>query len=235
MHRLLMILTGILALPQAAHAAPGQGDDADSAIVEQGSVALGVAYHRLAGGPDDGQALLQTAATLGLSNRVRIGAQATFERIPGERLRASSIGIEALYALGRVGPVDIAIYGTYDLGIEGSDTVEGRLIAQHTSGPIDLRFNLVGAREMATGQRVELAYALAADLAVSPRVQLGIHGFGEFGSQNGLLPNGGHAMGPVASFALGGPARLRMGYLFTVGSARQDTSGQLRLGLEFGF
>lgn len=161
--------------------------------------------------------------------------QVSIERVSGGPRQGETIGAEALYSLGALGPVKLAIYGTYDIGINRPDTIEARLVAQHSSGPIDLRFNLIGNKQLAAAEPVNFSYALAADYRISPRLQLGVHGFGEFGSFNGLLPNDGHAYGPVASYDLGGSVVLTAGYLFTMGNARQDTRGQLRLGLEFGF
>lgn len=234
MRCLCLALLGLTALPGTALASPGHGDDADSATTESGALALSVTYHRLSGGPDGGDDLLQTSATFGASGRLRLGMQASFETTVDGPRKAETVGVEALYALGKVGPVNLAIYGTYDVGIERSDSIEARIIAQHQSGPIDIRFNLIGTQSLSAGQPLEVGYAVAADVQVLPRLQLGFHGFGEFGSLDGLLPNGGHAFGPVAKFDLGGPVQVSLGYLFTIGAARQDTKGQLRLGLEIG-
>lgn len=234
MHRLCLALLGILAFSGAALASPGHGDDADSAQVERGALDLSLTYHRLTGGSDDGDNLLQVAATFGAGRQLRLGAQASFEQSAGGSRKAETVGFEALYALGQVGPIDLAVYGTFDLGIERPDSIEARFIAQHQNGPLDIRFNLIGTKNLAAGEKLELGYAVAADVQVMPRLQLGLHGFGEFGSLDDLLPNGGHAFGPVARYELGGPVQVNLSYLITVGAARQDTKGQLRLGLEIG-
>lgn len=234
MRCLWLALLGLIALPGAALASPGHGNDADSATVESGALDLGLTYHRLAGGPEGGDDLLQTSATFGASHRLRLGMQASFESTSSGPRKAETVGFDALYALGKVGPVDLAVYGTYDIGIGLPDSIEARIIAQHQSGPIDLRFNLVGNRNLAAGESFELGYALAVDVQVLPRLQLGLHGFGEFGSLDSQLPNGGHALGPVAKFDIGEPVKVSFGYLFTIGAARQDTYGQFRLGLEIG-
>ncbi len=194
-----------------------------------------VIYDRLAGGPLDGLDLLQVGATYGLTNTIRIGAQASFEREPGGPRRADTAGAEVLVHLGQAGPFDVALYGTYDFGIDSPDSIETRIILQHSRGPFDLRINLIGAKNMAAGEKFELGYAVAADLQALPRLRLGVQGFGEFGTFDRLLPHGGHAFGPVAAYQVNDRINLRLGYLFTVGSARDDTKGQIRLGLEFGF
>lgn len=235
MRLIRILLLGLAALPTTALASPGRGDDADGATVESGAIDASLIYDRLSGGPQDGEDLLQIGATYGASERLRLGAQASFEREHGGSRRIDTIGAEALYNVGKAGPFKIAVYATYDIGIDSPDSVEGRVILEHGSGPLEFRFNLIAAKELASGEAVQLGYAVAADIEAMPRLRLGVQGFGEFGTFDRLLPHGGHALGPVASYELNDRVNLRLGYLFTLGKAREDTDGQLRLGLEFGF
>lgn len=235
MRLICSLLPPLAALPAQALASPGRGDDADGATVERGAIDSSLIYDRLTGGPQDGVDLLQIGATYGATDRLRLGMQASFEREPGSARRVDTVGAEALLNVGRVGPFDIAVYGTYDIGIDSPDTIEGRVILEHSKGPFALRINLIGTKDLGAGQSLELGYAIAADIEAAPRLRLGVQGFGEFGTFDRLLPHGGHAFGPVATYRLNEGINLRCGYLFTIGKARDDADGQLRLGLEFGF
>lgn len=229
------LLIGLLALPGPALASPGRGDNADGATVERGAIDTSLVYDRFAGGPLGGEDLLQIGATVGATERLRLGGQVSLAREPGGSRQVETVGAEALYHLGKAGPFEVAVFATYDIGLNSADTLEGRLILEHGSGPYSLRLNLIGSRELASGQSLQFGYALAADFEAAPGITLGLHGFGEFGSFNGLLPHGGHALGPTVSLAVREGIDLRFGYLFALGNARQDAAGQMRLGLEFGY
>ena len=226
---ILLVLTTSPAL-----ATPGRGDDADGATVECGSIDAALFYDRLDSGPAGGEDLLQIGITHGLSDRVRIGGQASFARQPGTSRKVETVGAEVLFALGKLGPIDSAFYATYDIGIDAPDAVETRFILEHDRGRMNLRFNLIATRELASGESVELGYAFSGDYQVLPKWRLGLQGFGEFGSFDRLLPHGGHALGPIIGYEIEPSINLRAGYLFTLGNARDDTKGQFRIGLEFG-
>lgn len=234
MPRKMTLLVGLLLFSSKAGATPGRGDDADSAIVNAGSFDLSIMYDRLHGGPSGGEDVLQAGITHGLSDRLRIGAQASFAHEPGAARYAETAGAEALLSLGKIAGIDAAVYGTYDFGIDRPDAIEARLILQHVRGPIDLRFNLIGAKDLAPGETFKLGYAFGADYQLDHRWTLGLRGFGEFGSFDRLLPHGGHAAGPSFAYAISPAVNLRAGYLFTMGNARADADGQFRIGLEFG-
>jgi hypothetical protein len=176
---------------------------------------------------------LQLGISHGANDRLRIGIQTSFEREAGGVRRAESIGIDATLSLGNAGPFRMAVFGAYDIGIGEPDSVEGRLILQHSNGPFEARLNLIGVKDLSAGASLELGYAASIEFEAAPRLRLGLQGFGELGTFNRLLPHGGHAFGPSVGYDLGPGIELEAGYLFTVGKAREDTKGQVRIGLEF--
>ena len=65
--------------------------------------------------------------------------------------RAEAAAIEAVYALGRLGGIDVAVYGEYELGFRGADAIETKLLLQRRTGRWDLRLNLVAEKPLAAG------------------------------------------------------------------------------------
>lgn len=227
-----------IALPSAAHAAPGMGTEVYGASVNAGELEAETRYDRLAGGADDGEDVIQIEASYGISSSFSLGIQAEFEKEPGAARKAEELGVEAIWALGRAGGFDIALYGEYEIVFDGTDEIETKLLLQHRRGPLDLRLNLIAAKELDSSERVELGYAFSADYEVFDEIRLGVQGFGELGGFDRFLPRAEHFIGPVAKFeieALGPEVELEAGYLFALGAARDDTKGQLRIGLEFEF
>lgn len=234
-----LALAGLTAmLPTAALAGPGLGSEVYGATVTSGEFEVETRFDTLAGGPDDGENVLKLEAAYGVSDRLRLGIQSEFEREPGLPRKAEELGIEAIYTLGKVGGVDVALYGEYAIGLDGADKLETKLLLQHRSGPLDLRFNLIAEKPLVKGARVELSYAAQADTAVADDIRLGVQAFGDLGTFNHLLPRAEHFIGPVARIeieGLGPELGLQVGYLFAIGKARDDTKGQFRFALELEF
>lgn len=234
----LLLLAGIPAFAAPAHASPGLGNDADGAEIEAGSASAALRHDRLVDGPSGGDDIIMAGASYAISDRFQIGLQGSFVREGGAPRRADAASIEALWAIGQAGDLRFAVMGTYDIGFDRPDSAEARLIVQRIRGPLDLRVNLVTAKSLETGEKVEFGYAFAAEYAATERFTLGLHGYGEFGSFNRFLPEGGHAAGPVATWGIGpgsSDVQLQVGYLFVFGHARSEARGQVRIGLEFGF
>ena len=238
MRKLFSFMLAVAAFPTAAEAAPGLGTEVYPATVEAGETEAEVLYNSLRGGPDHGEDVFKLEVSHGFSSDFQLGLTAEFEREPGLPREAEALGIEAIYHLGKIGSVDVAVYGEYELGLEGhSDAVEAKLLLQRRKGPFDLRLNLIGKKTLAGGQRLELSYASSATYAVG-EIDLGIAAFGDLGTFDRLFPRAEHFIGPVAKVeieGLGPEFELSAGYLFALGAARDDTKGQLRLGLELEF
>lgn len=227
-----------LALPAPALAAPGLGDDVYPAELERGQPEAAISYHSLAGGTDDGESSLQFEGGWSPSDSLRLGVQVEFGQEPGLVREFEGIAIEASYELGRIGPVSIAAYGAYAITPDGPDSVIARLMLQHRSGPVDLRFNLNAEKTLRSVDKLELGYGIQADAEVADELRLGVQAFGELGTFDRFLPDAGHFAGPVASLGFGdsGPAlELQAAYLFALGTARQDTEGQFRMSLALEF
>lgn len=239
MKKFAIISALLCACSTPAWAAPGLGNEVYGATVKQGEVEFETTWDSLAGGRDDGEDSLQIEVSYGVTKRLWVAAVAEFEKEPGLNRKAEEIGIEAIYHLGRVGPVDFAIYGEYGIGLNGAtDMVETKLLMQHRSGPLDLRFNLIAEKKLDSTVPVELEYAASADFEVVDDISLGVQAFGELGTFHNFLPYAEHFVGPSAKVefeGLGPEIGIRAGYLFAIGKARQDTDGQFRLALELEF
>jgi hypothetical protein len=239
MFKFIVAATVALAWAGPALAAPGLGSEIYGASVDAGELEFESRYDRLTGGPDDGEDVIKLEAAYGVTGSLRIGVQGEFEKEAGGSRKAEEFAIEAIYELGKVGPLDVAVYGEFAIGLNGhADVAETKLLLQHRSGPWDLRLNLIAEKELEHGQKVELGYAASADVAAIGELRLGVQAFGELGTFDRLLPRAEHFAGPVAKFeieGLGPEIELEAGYLFALGKARDDADGQLRIGLEFEF
>lgn len=221
-----------LAFASPALAAPGMGNEVLGTEVSPGEIETELRYDRLAGGAEDGEDVVQLEASYAASGRLRLAIQAEFEREAGQSRQADSLGIQALYVLGRLGGVDVAVYGQYEIGFDRTDSIEAKLVFQHRPGPADLRLNLIAEKPLSTGAPVELSYAVLADSEISPNLRLGAQAFGELGTFRRLFERGGHFAGPVARLRLESSGlELEASYLVALGSARDDTKGQVRIAL----
>lgn len=239
MRKLAITATLAFGLATPAYAAPGLGSEVYGATVEEGELEFEAIYGALDGGDDDGEDVIKLEAAYGVTDKLRLGVLTELEKEPGEGREAEEMGIEAIYELGKAGPIDFALYGEYAIGLNGhSDKVEAKLLMQHRSGPLDIRFNLIGEKELVSGEKVELAYAASADVEAIGEVRLGVQAYGQLGSFSKFLPHAEHFVGPVAKAeieGLGPEIGIEAGYLFALGDARDETDGQFRLLLELEF
>lgn len=229
----------------AAHAAPGLGDEVYGATVESGETEFEARYGQLDSGADDGEDNARFEVERGITNRLALAAVVELERDPGGTRRATHLGFEAIYHLGRVAGIDVAAYQELELGLNGdSYGSETKLLLQKRAGKWDLRFNLVGEKPFDTSAPLEFGYAASADVAVSQRFRLGITGFGDLGTIHDFGPSSEHFLGPVAKVRMlkldpdgdgddHGGLTLEAGYLFAIGATNHQTNGQFRLNLEW--
>ncbi|MFC3174657.1 hypothetical protein ACFOD9_10370 [Novosphingobium bradum] len=227
-----------IAAPTAAHAAPGLADEVYAATVQAGEPEVELRYGRLGGGPDHGEDALKVEAGYGVTDRLRLAGVFEFEREAGLSRKAEAASLEAIYALGKAGGIDVALYGEYEIGFHGPDKVETKLLLQRRTDKFDLRLNLIAEKPLASGSKVELGYAAGAYAAVGGDIQLGVEAYGELGNFSRFAPHAEHFIGPVAKFeieGLGPELGLQLGYLFALDKARDDTDGQLQVRLEMEF
>lgn len=230
-----------------AFAAPGLGGEVYGAGVEKGETEIEMQYDRLTGGSEDGEDLMKIELSRGITDRLKIGVLAEFEKEVGESRKAEELAIEAIYHLGKAGPIDFALYGEYAVSLHGPDKVEVKLLMQHRSGPLDLRLNLIAEKRLQSGDKVALEYAASADTAVAGRLRLGAQAFGDLGTFSQFGPSAEHFAGPYAKLRLikiadsdgdgddHGGLTLSAGYLFALGKTRETTDGMLRVKLEMEF
>ncbi len=238
-------LLGVMAaicLSGTAHAAPGLAAEVYGATVEQGETEFEARYGRLHGngpsGSANGEDALRLEAAYGVTHNFRLGVVGEFARAPGGPRRADSASIEAIYALGKAGGIDVAVYGEYEVGFLGPDKIETKLLLQRRTGPWDLRLNLIGKKALTAGERVELGYAASADIAVVEDVRLGMQAYGDLGTFRRFALRHEHYAGPVVKFeieGLGPEVGVELGYLFALGAATDSSDGQFHLRLEFEF
>lgn len=229
-----------LALPCAALAAPGLGEEVYGATVTKGKTEIEARYGALRGGSDQGGDSLKLEAAITPRRNLRIATFVALDRDPAGHRQATEVAVEAVYTLGRVGGIDVAVYGEYALGLHGNpDALETKLLLERRAGPFDARLNLIAAKPFASGEKLELSYAASADFAVAGEVRAGFAAFGELGTTSRFLPRAEHFVGPMIKGeieGLGGPEiEIQTGYLFAVGKARDNTKGQFRLLLELEF
>lgn len=147
MNRLTIAALSACAFATPAWAAPGMGGEVYGANVEEGELEFEAIYGELDGGEDAGENVLKLEASYGVTDKLRIGVLTELEKEPGEGRKAEEVAIEAIYELGSAGGVDFAVYGEYAIGLNGhADKLEAKLLMQHRSGPLDLRFNLIGEK-----------------------------------------------------------------------------------------
>lgn len=237
MKKLAMLAALSCALPTAAQAAPGLAGEVYGATVEKGEFEFEARYGVLTGGEDGGEDKLKLEAAYGVTSNLRLGLVGEFEKEAGESRKAEAVSLEAIYALGNAGGIDFALYGEYEVVLDGPDAIEAKLLVQHRKGPWDLRLNLIAEKPLIDGELVELGYAASVDYAIG-EVSLGVQAYGELGTFSDFAPRAEHFIGPVAKVeieGLGPELGLEVGYLFALGAARDETDGQVRVKLEIEF
>lgn len=234
------ILTAVVAATPAV-AAPGLGSKVYGATVEEGVTEVEARYGRLVGDSADGEDGLVLEFAHGFSSRFYGAVLAEFEREPGQDRRLGAIAVEAIVPVGRIEPIglDVALYGEYAAVRGGADVAEAKLLLQHKRGRFDSRLNLIVAKPLDGGQPLEFEYAAAADFEVADEIRLGLEAFGDLGSSRHVSTRAEHYIGPVVRTEIEhvglGELGIQAGYLFAVGRARDESNGQIRIGLEYEF
>lgn len=233
---LLAALTA--AIPTAAFAAPGLGSDVYGATLEAGKTEAEFRYDGLAGGPDGGENAISVEVSHATSARFQLGGRLEFEQEAGGPRKLEEIGFEGIYTLGRVGGIDVAAYGEYEIVTNGPDRLETKILLERRAGKFDARLNLIATKVLVHSQRIQLGYAAAADYAVAGDWRLGVAAFGNLGDFDEFMPRSEHFAGPMVKTeieGLGPEIGIEAGYLFALGKARDDSKGQFRFALEMEF
>lgn len=226
-------------LPGHASAAPGQAQEVYSANVYKGEYEAEARFGQIIGGPDAGDQALTLEFGFTPTDRLRIEALAEFGRDVGGPRKVRDVGIEAIYHIGRFAGIDVAAYGEFDFGIRQPDALETKLLLERKTSAFDARLNLVAEKPLAAGVPVELSYAASVDVPVTRHLRFGAAAFGELGTFRDFAPDAEHYAGPVVKGTIehvgGHTLKLEGGYLFALGEARQNASGQARFQAELEF
>ncbi len=222
----------------AAPAFAEPSGEISSPVVVKGETEIEAIYGRLRGGPDSGEDILRLEASHSVSDRLRLAIRTEIERPPGGPRRLEAVSFEAIYELGRIGGLDIGLYGEYETVLHGADKLEAKLLLERRAGPFDAKLNLIAARPLASGNPLEFGYAASADVEAIGELRLGVAAFGGLGSTDDFLTRADHYVGPVVKTeieGLGPEIEIEAGYLFALGKAKDDSDGQFRLVVEMEF
>ena len=232
----LALAVAVLGHAAPALAAPGLGEEVYAATVEPKEIELEARYGVLAGGADAGEDNFRLEAGYAVSGHVRLAVTGEFEKEPGGVHKATHAGLEVVANVARIGGIDVAVYGEYELGFHGeADGVEAKLLLERRTRLWDVRFNLIAEKPLDSSVATELGYAASADVSVANNLRLGVAGFGELGTLHRFAPYAEHFVGPIAKVRLHGIGEglwVETGYMFALGKAREGSRGQFRLNLE---
>ena len=237
-HRGLAAFAGGMIALAAAPAWAEPSGEISSPVVEKGESEFEAIYGRLSGGPGSGEDILRLEASHSVSDRLRLAIRGEIERPPGGPRELEALSFEAIYEIGRVGGIDVGVYGEYETVFDGSDKLEGKILLERKSGPFDAKLNLIAAKSLASGNPLEFGYAASADVETVGELRLGLAAFGGLGSTDDFLPRADHYIGPVIKTeieGLGPELEIEAGYLFALGKAKNDSDGQFRLVMEMEF
>lgn len=242
MHMPLCLAAALALIPATAVAEPGLATKVRGATIDPGVSEIEIKYGRLAGKERDGAEAIDIEFSHGFNQHFQGGVALEFEREPSGRRQLTAGAVEAALALGRIDmlDLDIALFGEYELTRRGADAVEAKLLLQRRKGPFDARFNLIAEKQLERGERIEWEYAASAVWKTVGHLRFGVEAFGELGTARDFFPRAEHFAGPVLKFDLEGlPGKgeleIQTGYLFALGTARDESDGQFRLILEYGF
>lgn len=229
-------------LPGTALAEPGLAGEVYGPGVTRGETEIELRAGYLNGGPGDGEYAAILEGALGLTDWWRPALLVEVEREPGGDLRVEAAALENVFdfTATRDWPVHLGGYFEYEANLQdGSDKVELKLLAERARGPLLLRANLIGEREVGGGADNAWAYGYAAQAmwSVNDDFAFGVEGFGDAGDDSDIGAAGDHAhyWGPIARFEAfeteRGELEMQLGYL--IGSGDAEADGQVRLTLEW--
>ena len=240
-YRIRRVLAGATGCALVSVAVPAWAEpsgEISSPVVVKGETEFEAIYGRLSGGPDSGEDILRLEASHSVSDRLRLALRTELERPRGGPRELEAVSFEAIYDLGRVGGIDVGLYGEYEAVRNGRDKLEGKVLLERRAGPFDAKLNLIGAKSLASGAPLEFGYAASADVEAIGELRLGVAAFGGLGSTDRFLNRADHYIGPVVKTeieGLGPELEIEAGYLFALGQAKDDSDGQFRLVVEMEF
>ena len=226
----------------AAHAEPGLANEVYGAAVQRGKTEIEGRAGVLTGGGAGGEGAFIGEVAYGVTDWWRPTALFEVTRGAGGDGKLDSVALENVFDITptRGWPVHFGAYAEYEINAQdGPDKIELKLLAEHVSGPLRLRLNLIGDRHVGAGASNDWEYGYAAQgvWTLTDDIGLGVEGFGDAGTDSVFGNLGDHAQywGPIAQFEAvetrNGDLEVQLGYLFGSGAAAAD--GQFRVRLEW--
>ena len=236
----MVLLTAAPAFAEAPLATEVYG-----ATVESGLSEGEIRYGRLAGGEGSGTELTKFELARGFSKHFWGGVVAQVSREAGASRRLEAFEFEGRFPVGRVGGFDLAVMAEYEANTNHhADVAGGKLIVQRHAGPFDARLNLLAEKPF-DGSPIALGYAALVTDEVVEHVHLGAMAVGGSGTTRRVTLRDDHFIGPFARLEIErgeegsgeprGGFELEAGYLVALGRARDDSKGQIRLGVDYEF
>lgn len=237
-------LLAALFLSVPAQAEPGLASEVYGPGVTKGETEVEGRYGLLNGGNDDGEWAFVGEAAYGVTDWWRPAVLFELEREPGKDAKLEAVAFENVFDFTptRSWPVHFGAYVEYEAALnDGPDKVEAKLLSEHISGPMRLRFNLIAERHVGggSGDEVEFGYAAQALWTINDDLKFGVEGYGDAGTDDdfGDFGDRAHYWGPVAqfeAFEIGDKEfEVQAGYLFGSGDAEADGLFQLKFEIEY--
>ena len=229
----------------AGTAEPGLANKVYSPYVKKGVTEVEVRAGRLTGGPLDGEQAAIVELEYGVSDRVSLAVLAEFEQHAGEAKKLDAFAVEGVAYLGQIPGlgIDVGGYLEYEQRIHNeSGVAEAKLLLAKRSGAFEGLLNLIVEKPLSSrpGEHdAEFGYAAQATWDVGANVRLGGQAFGDLGTDRSFGGRQPHYLGPVAQWEVrpawlkGGELEFEGAYLLPVGSARDETDGQMRFVVEY--
>ena len=226
-------------------AEPGLSNKVYSPYVKKGVTEVELRAGRLNGGPLDGEQAAVVEFEHGVSDRLSLAVLAEFEQHAGEAKKLDALAVEGVAYLGQIPGlgIDVGGYLEYEQRIHNeSGVAEAKLLLAKRSGAFEGLMNLIVQRPLSDrpGEHdTEFGYAAQATWDVGHSLRLGGQAFGDLGTDHTFGGRQAHYLGPVAQWEVrpawlkGGELAFEGAYLLPVGTAGDDTKGQVRFVIEY--
>ncbi|HWA59896.1 MAG TPA: hypothetical protein VG939_00905 [Caulobacteraceae bacterium] len=228
----------------AARAELSLGEKVYDPYVKNGVTEVELRGGVLTGGPASGESGAIVEFEQGLNDRVSLALVGEIERGAGERTKLDSVGLEGVVYLGQVPRlgVDVGLYLEYEQRIHNESGVgEAKLLLAKQAGRFEGLANLIVQKPFTDrpGEgATAYAYAVQGTWDAGHNLRLGVQGFGALGDSRRFGGRQPHWLGPTVKWethpaGLPGEIELQASWLASLGAARDDSSGQLKLAIEW--
>jgi hypothetical protein len=232
-----------LAKAGAALADPRLDEVVYTPYIENGEAEFEVRNAGEVGGVSRGDMATVLEGEYGLNDRLSLALVGKLERAPGESLKLTGVGLEAVAYLGHIPGVgvDAGGYLEYMQGLRGEpDVMEGKLLLAKQVQRFQGLLNLIAERPVSGPGDERFAsygYAASATWRAVGALRLGAEAFGDLGTDHAFGGAQGAYVGPQVLWE-GRPGHspvelgLDAGWLSPVGTDRAEARSQWRISLE---